>query len=284
MKCRKPYEDRPPDWGEETSLLVLPPLADSYQLLRKLSVKERANWRLIELLVLKDPGAIGVLTLGGHLLPHNLAPRPGGLPLSTILKTVGGEKVTELLLSLWDEGSARLRPNIDCATVKSFTHKCFLVMTTAQNIVYYGKLGGNVKSHEVQQMVLFLILALTQVFVDDNSGDDVEDVISLVSNVVSPIWRSPETLTFVESAISLANCWEASDVVIQHLESLALWHREQTIPTCEVQVLLLADFLVNTRPGESVHEELFDSMVESFPLLMKLVNNRVDLVSLLAKV
>ncbi|MCC5611543.1 hypothetical protein LC612_33585 [Nostoc sp. CHAB 5834] len=191
--------------------------------------------------------------------------------------------MTELLLSLWDEGSARMRPNIECATVKSFTHKCFLVMTTAQNIVHYGKLGADIKGHEVQQLVLFLVLALSQVFLEDKTGSDAEDVICLVSLVVSPVWRSSETAQFVESALSLAHRWGAFEGVIRHLKSLAQWHKEKVTPTCEAQVLLLADFLVNTRPGEPVHEELFDDMVESFPLLMKLVNNRVDLVSLLAK-
>lgn len=263
--------------------LIIPPLTDAFERLSKLSSRERADVRLLELLVAKDPTAVAHLL---HLVDDDVYHHPWPGPtsgLSQIMQKMGHQQVLAELQTLWHNEELHASETLKQLRLKMAEH-VYAICVTLQRIRPLLMLSADMTYMESLMAVLVANVAQASLLSSKESDHDLSAkmVAHLGGKTPHLFHFNHELRPALKRGLVLADAWGISPLVRGVLSELAL-EKRQTWNCSELsQAILLAELINQGAFCEDHHDvdHLMEEAFETSTLLKRLVYKRIKLTHL----
>ena len=274
------------DLDSQSKNLVIPPLSDALRTLLALSDTDRLNIRVLELICLKDPGAVARIiayaTNAAQMGASNAKNSGKSRTLAESLTLIGSAAACDLLLGMWGVETLPVPAKL-LAARNALAKHIFMMLTTARRIVLHAGVADQVPTDELMLLVLVDRLSLAMALMSQSDEALQEAVAKAITEGHHAFHRIPEVAAAFHVSRSITRAWKLSTHLDGYLATLDHWQafERSLVPT--VSVVLCAEAVLeaafNPEAESLVREELpkVDSVARA------LVTRGVDPVGLAVK-
>lgn len=258
--------------------IVIPPLSGALATLLQLSAKERANLRLLELIVSKDPSAIARLLALANSPLVSAAKRP----LTTVgdaLQFLGAERACTALFALW--GTELIPCPDDCLSTKdALAHHIFVAYGATQRVLYYAGRLSDIEPLSLQLTTLVDRLSLALAWQLPQRVAVCTELRLLLSQGVLRLRNNTTLAPLMSRAVDIARVWHISPDVITALTEIQATHTAQPPFTSLIAEALLTVEAVS-EVDRKLSPELLAEQLTQYPLVSTMLKRGVNPLTLL---
>jgi len=283
----KAHEAAGADVGTQQPPIAIPPLSDALRTLLALSESDRLNIRVLELICLKDPGAVARIiayATSAAQLAMNAGARASAKSrtLSESLTLIGSTTACDLLLGMWGVESMPVPPELISARNALAKH-IFMMLVTARRIVLHAAVGDQVPGDELMLLILVDRLSLAMALTSDADPELQESVADAIMQGRHAFHRVPEIAGAFHVSRSITKAWALSSHLDGYLTTLDHWQAFEKSLVPAVSVVLCAEAALEA----AYHPEAEDLVRKELPqvdnVARALVMRGVDPVGLAAR-
>ncbi|KWU26361.1 HDOD domain-containing protein [Burkholderia cenocepacia] len=267
-------------------MLAIPPLSDALRRLLTLSEKDRQDIRVLELICLKDPGAVARIVAyatNAAQMGANGSKNAGKTrSLSEALSLVGSSTVCDLLLGMWGVETLPVPENLQAARNALAKHM-LQMLTTARRVVQFAGVADQVPNDELMLLILVDRLSLALALTAEADKELQENVAAAIIEGRHAFHRIPEVASAFHVSRSITRAWNLSGHLDGYLATLDHWQAFERNLLPAVSVVLCAEAALEARFNPEMEALVREEMPKVDEVARALVKRGVDPVGLAAK-
>lgn len=231
----------------------IPPLSSALAKLLSLKPDEREDFRLLELILMKDPAAIArLLSLANSAY---YAGRRRSTTVAEALQVMGAQAVYDAMLVIWMSGLVAPHPRFTQVSSYLVWH-IFSMSATVRKLRNVAGLPASLEDGDLALCVILDKLPLATLLVPEQAGAAQDSLLELVTRGAD-MFRTNESLRPIfERSSAFAKAWGSPDCVVEALRQL----REPVTPAGRQlhQLVWLAEGLLEARKSAAARKGLED--------------------------
>ena len=259
----------------------VPPLSDALQKLLSLSASERDNFRLLELIVLKDPAGVArLLTLANSPV---YGARRRVQTVGEALQLLGSAGAYDALLLTWTHGLVAPEPALAPVANHLLRHT-FSMCATVRRVLNYVEVD-DVEASFVGLVVILDKLGLSLLLTPQQQGNEpeVELLRQLATQSRHDLHAHAELTRPLGWSVNVARGWGVDPTIERAVTALAQPQAQPAETSDIVQVVWLCELLLDSTKNPASADALKRGTAAGAPLFARLAQQGLDPFSLAAR-